>query len=503
MRQRNGYRGVHEFLSGTRVVRLRPAPRPPTARKQLDPQRGVRPVRRPVAELLPVAVPWLERDLDTAQDLPQQIGSFEIRGILPWHVPGRLLLGHDPSLQRNVLIWLRPGEQSPFDASRRRVGRAARLRWLAGGTLGVMQWDALIPPAGRPLTEVLAHEGRRFWPDARPVLEQLTDELIVACREGNLPRTLTADQVWIDSEANVLLLDFPFGILPQRPAPVSGAGNGAAAGDQSLDDLPEVVPARESDRQARDRRRALVLLRHVATMLLEGRARPADEERKPIRAPVPLHANRMLNRLLRVWQKPLKRAGVLFRRPFDDRPILGHEFYRKPEEFQEDLATTQDEPTEVSRGRRLVQIARGEVVIAIGVFLGLGCWGWVWPGEMPVIVALQNTNLWPLCCLAAAFLTRGDYMRIWYARRIVLRRMDGGKPGHFQAAWRSFLYWAPPALLLNLSVVVGYLWPEMPAAAFALWFLVLPLLIAYAVHALLCPNCCLHDRLARTYVVPE
>src|SRR5262249_45579777 len=103
MRARNGYRGLHEFLSGTCTYQLR-WPRP-------MPRRSVR--TRPYD--LPVSHP---------AEVPQRVGAFRVRGAVFWTDDARTLLAEDPQLGRNVLVWMRLAAQSALDTSLRDISRA-------------------------------------------------------------------------------------------------------------------------------------------------------------------------------------------------------------------------------------------------------------------------------------------------------------------------------------------------------------------------------------------
>src|SRR5262249_49598435 len=121
MRKRNGYRGLHEWVSGTRTVRLQ-WPKPRTRR----------------------TVKLRQFDLVTSrpEGMPDGLGPYKVRGAFRWSEPDRSLVGEDRSLGRPVWLWLRPAAEPPLDAGRRGVNRPTRIRWLACGTDGDWQWDA-------------------------------------------------------------------------------------------------------------------------------------------------------------------------------------------------------------------------------------------------------------------------------------------------------------------------------------------------------------------------
>jgi hypothetical protein len=241
MRARNGYRGLHEWASGTRVVRL-----PAAGGRRL--LRGVGPG--------PAVAPAAGR--------PERVGGFVIRGLLSGDGPGEVLVGEDASLGRPVWVWLRPDDAPPLGPAHRELNRAARLRWLAGGRQDDRQWDAFLAPAGGPLTAAVAASGRLAWGETRGLLAQLADELAAAAADGTLPAALTVDHVWVRADGRLQLVDVP------------------AAGASGLDATA----------------RSLALLRDAAVLALEGKARPHGAPPDPVRAPLPLYAARLVGRLL-------------------------------------------------------------------------------------------------------------------------------------------------------------------------------------------------------------
>ena len=88
MRRKSGFRGPHEWLSGTRVVQSirRRTPRPPRRLHSLMDSRLV-----------------LESTTQAPEPL-QQLGSYVIRGVVTQNEDGKVLLGQDSSLDRPVWI---------------------------------------------------------------------------------------------------------------------------------------------------------------------------------------------------------------------------------------------------------------------------------------------------------------------------------------------------------------------------------------------------------------
>ncbi|HEX5268856.1 MAG TPA: protein kinase, partial [Gemmataceae bacterium] len=227
MRARNGYRGLHEFLSDTRVVQL------PTA-------------RRPAWPGLEVLAAGTTKAGAPADGVPGRLGGFAVLGLLRRDGADALLLGEDAALGRHVWLWWRPAGQ-PLPPARRELGRGGRLRWLSCGTEGDHCWDAFVAPEGAALAEWVAASGPLDWAVARLLLERLAEELAAAATDGTLPPRLSVGQVWVGPHGRVQLLDR----APGGPSGPPAAGDGASP-DES----------------------ALGLLRQAAALALEGRPRP-------------------------------------------------------------------------------------------------------------------------------------------------------------------------------------------------------------------------------------
>jgi hypothetical protein len=298
MRTRNGQRGLHEFLSGTRVVRL------PERRRHRSPWQ--------VGTLTQTSLPLSQPD-----ELPERIGPYTIQGALIWTPVNRVLVGEDVTLKRRVWLWLRPMTQPELPAARHAISRTSRLRWLMHGELDRWRWDALVAPTGRPLDELIAHQGPLTWLQTRPVLEQLGYELARACEEKSLPESLDLSQVWIQENGRVVLLDVP-GADKQ--------GGDASKAEESL----ETVEAASGEVQSLD------LLEETAALTLEGKRRRPAELGRRLEAPLP--------------RRPAEIIEALTQR----------ESFTHPGEFVKALSSTsayQDEVTPIRRLGHLTLLA--------------------------------------------------------------------------------------------------------------------------------------------------
>src|SRR5687767_12833358 len=126
-RRGNGWTGVHEVLSGTRVVQ--------------------RNVLRPVVSTAPKMSPV---DLVSDSTASMRLGPYVVNATVGETGGGRLLVGIDPILRRHVWIHEVPPGTPPVNPTRRDVSRPGRLYWLAGRRSATENWDAFEAPRGEP-----------------------------------------------------------------------------------------------------------------------------------------------------------------------------------------------------------------------------------------------------------------------------------------------------------------------------------------------------------------
>ncbi|HEV8113494.1 MAG TPA: protein kinase [Planctomycetota bacterium] len=182
MRRRNGFRGLHEFASGTRTVQVRS----PFARIQ---------------ESRPVPVQASTR----AEGWPADLGAYVIESRLGETPTGVLLQGVDQSLGRAVWICARKGAPATVSEERRALARPGRLRWLDATRQGEFLFEVFEAPGGASLSDCVAQGASFDWSTARRVLADLAGEL------AHASDAVCIEQVWIDRTWNVRLLDEPIG----------------------------------------------------------------------------------------------------------------------------------------------------------------------------------------------------------------------------------------------------------------------------------------------------
>ncbi|MBI1902224.1 MAG: RDD family protein [Planctomycetia bacterium] len=212
-RARNGYRGIHEFATGTRVVRLQVGPRN-------------RPLRTPA--VAPVAVADGER-----------FGPYAASGILATSAGRTVHVARDELLGRPVWVQVDPQGTAP-PAGRIAVTRPTRPHWLQGGTTssasggpaaGTARWDAFEAVSGSPLPWAVHAQSGFTWEHGRVMLADLAEELAQGTDDGTLPPGLALEQVWVDRSGRVKVLDAPLKPITDGAAAGDGSGPPASAGE--------------------------------------------------------------------------------------------------------------------------------------------------------------------------------------------------------------------------------------------------------------------------------
>jgi serine/threonine protein kinase len=456
-RRSNGYRGWHEIISGTRVVEL------PRLRRRVIPERR-RPIPRDRARASGTSPVGVLRNF----------GSFRTRGAVRWEPNRKVLAAEDASLGREAWIVLRPRSGPPPSTARQRLARSTRPRWLAGGEQAETRWDAYVAPTGSPLGDLVGSEGLP-WADVRPILEDLTEELVTACADGTMPHGVTVDQVWVQPDGAAILVD---------------------ALETTEEEGDGTTSARDRDGvQAR----ALALLRQTAALALEGGRFRSTDTSQPIRAAVPLHARAILDRL-----------GP------------GPNPFQSVAEVQEALTQTRDEITEVDRTLRALHLGVQTVllfpglvaVFSFGYFLlarlyTLSDQG---PGGITTEEVVEIASEGPTILLTMVALVFGIWI-VWAALtrgglsfRLVglgLVGPDGRPAGRLRSLWRALLVWGPPAAPLMGAARVLETVPGEDWLAWLLFALAGLVLLTYVPIALMWPDRGPHDRLAGTRITPR
>jgi eukaryotic-like serine/threonine-protein kinase len=191
-RRRNGFAGLHDLATETRVVSKRAG----------EPTHAHRLVEAP-----PVMPPALTR-----------LGPYALLNELATAA----VVGFDEKLARRVWIRRAPPGAPALSLARRNVRRPTRLRWLTGSRSSNEAWDAYEAAAGEPLRNV----GRpAAWATVRGWLLDLAEEANASCEDGtDLP--LAIERVWV-SDGRAKLLDW----VPGGINSASGRSGAIGGGD--------------------------------------------------------------------------------------------------------------------------------------------------------------------------------------------------------------------------------------------------------------------------------
>lgn len=183
MRRRNGFAGIHDILSRTRVMAM---------------------VTRARAGTLTATAAGA-----SAEPVGEAgFGPYRSIGVL-WSRTGESLsVARDEALRRDVWIHRFSGDAQvpPVEVLRERG--AGSLPWLQRGTSGGETWDAYGAPQGMPFLSWAA-TGGLGWKEMRGVLRSLAGELGDRFARSGSAGPLSAARVWVNPQGRALLLDFP------------------------------------------------------------------------------------------------------------------------------------------------------------------------------------------------------------------------------------------------------------------------------------------------------
>lgn len=242
MRPKNGFAGIHDLVTDSRVVLISRTSRVGAPDRPLEASEPVEPA-------------------------PSHLGPYTVESAV-WRGPReRLLLARDADLDRRV--WIHHYDDPEAGPALDRLTRTTpgRLRWLQGSRAEGSSWDAYAIPNGSPLSNWVRAEGRLSWAESRQVLRGVAVEL--AHPDAEAPSTLSPSRVWVDGTGEPKLLDFE--------------ANPTDRGGPTLD--PSTTAPAD-------------FLRWLAVFTLEGRDDQGPSERpNGPRAPVPGHAHEFLQEL--------------------------------------------------------------------------------------------------------------------------------------------------------------------------------------------------------------
>ncbi len=409
MRRRSGFRGPHEWLSGTRVVRFIPLRR-----------------TRPTYWLQALAGSSVATASSATRPMPlERVGPYVVQGAIRWEPTLKIVLGQDSTLERPVWIILREAFAQPPSPARRSLSRQCRQRWIGGGDSPDGRWDAFTAPAGVPLADLVKAEGLP-WGDVLPMIQQLAEELLAARNEGTLPRRLTIEQVWVQPDGGVQLIDFLDGTnrLPETDSPAADSIQPPSGGASPSDDSSTALT---------DEQELLAFLGEVARLSLEGRRHHHPSHRWTLPPAVRLengaqYQDGQTPRWFPAgWGRRIRaavpgRAGLILER------LAG---VRTPFESLENLRIALDSeasrPTDISVVRRAIYLGIQAFFLLPGLLLMIVLSGpfvraRLFPWDLALIVSV------PICWILWAFAARGGLSLPLAGIALVRERRPQGQP---------------------------------------------------------------------------
>lgn len=184
MRASNGFAGIHELASGTRVMQGRK----PATYRQPEPAVGPRPIAG-------------SPDLGIVDE---RRGPYRLGSRIVSCESGELFQGRDEALGRLVWILDRPARRT----AHWEVNRPGRLRRLLRGEQNGLTWEAFEGPGGVSLRRRVAARGTLAWDEMSRLLIGLVEELREGHDRGDLPELISLDHLWADASGQLRLLDF-------------------------------------------------------------------------------------------------------------------------------------------------------------------------------------------------------------------------------------------------------------------------------------------------------
>ena len=518
-RRRNGWTGVHELLSRTRVVQ--------------------RNVLRSVRSATPKAS---AADLVPALSSLRRVGPYAVHTMVGETASERLFVGVDPILRRHVWIHeVAPGTP-PVNATRRDVSRPGRPYWLAGRRSPTENWDAFEAPGGEPL---LSAPSTSDWREVHRSLSSLTIELDASVREGMDIRATLA-QVWKRPDGHLVLLDFPWpgqaaSDASQHLGPVEllaavsrhlvGPGMEPAAPLSSttlLNRLSSGAPPTLADLKAELLRLASIPSRPSRIR----RALPMVMAAIPVAVPilavtviVPNYARSFQGELL-IWMTWITESGAdaelktREQRTAAEQYVAAHfgtqltsdEFWSTQAPQMGPLVGMRRRAAEIAARYRAVspeELARATAILAPQI-QEVADWRANFPAGGEALRGFVATGfasipaLFTIVCGLISVLAVPGGLVTRALRHAVVRR-DGREIGRVRSAARLLIAWSPVIAWMAYvgNPMFGELRAMSPAAAYAAGGLAFLLMAAGAVWTIAVPGRGPHDRIAGTWVVPR
>ncbi|MCI0413610.1 protein kinase [bacterium] len=515
MRRRNGFAGLHEILSKTRVMA--------------------------VPEKNRISVPHLPPSIQ--RKVSQMFGPYRATTLLWENQNEQLFAGHDEILKRDVWIHAYTAEDQPLKADHLSVFRSGRLRWIQGHRKQDGNWDVFEVPGGTGFREWVESKGKLSWPEVRSVMEGSAAELEALFQDQHFSKQISLHHLWVDGFGNTKLLDFPIS-LPQESGTTTTERwkdflhqvllfglTGKVVSFESLNGRTPQVPAPESSRRfiqrlCREKNYESPRTVHEELQQLTG---PAEINRWKRFATLSLPIFPFLILiigiglfvlLMPVWLLDLTNAGEHLK------TLNGLQDPKRTEAIEKTLAYCYSEylkfssspsmyelrlePAEKSQLESILrkhprvtieeyQEARQIADLKPAVFKLFS--GERKPTDRPwhtyVFPVVTGISFFSFFSIPIAFLLRRPFL--FTLMGISLQTIQGERVGHFRSFFRSFLSWLP-VLMFNPGIMEFV--SVRPPAGIYFYSGFIALTLAGIVYAIVYPHRSLQDRIAGTVLVP-
>jgi uncharacterized RDD family membrane protein YckC len=184
MRQSNGYAGLHEIWSETRV----------------------RAIRKPEVTVLAESM-----NVDTAPVVQpcQRFGPYRVTQTV-WEKETEALFGaYDDTLHRRIWVHAFGDACEAAPVSQLAAARPGHLHWFQGSRATDNAWDAYEAPPGMSFLSWVRAKGRLSWDELRPVLSSALVGISARLRQLDSSSQLSLSQIWIGASGQARILDFP------------------------------------------------------------------------------------------------------------------------------------------------------------------------------------------------------------------------------------------------------------------------------------------------------
>lgn len=181
IRTRNGFRGLHELLTGTRTIAL-------TKRRE---------VHTPVPDVQSI----------TVADTERRWGPYRAIRLIADTPSTKVWEAYDELLKRSTWVVEKTAPRIS-GTNTLHPSRPTRLRWIQTGVGSKSTWDAYEAVAGVTASSRTLQTSAKTWDLGRRILADLVSELHASALTDVLPETLSPSQWLVQADGRLVFIDF-------------------------------------------------------------------------------------------------------------------------------------------------------------------------------------------------------------------------------------------------------------------------------------------------------